>query len=204
MHTAGIKKDNRIFLIISYVISALLLAYYLYVLFLGVHPKVTKEFRMFYIDHELKYRVPEGALAVKPGVTLCLDGREDSETTFYGVGQGFAFEYTGHAMENTGYCYTTGEHNLLYFDETGSGAHTLKLHVKDVSLSGEVSSAQKADIFVNGVFAGRYDFVSGNTVLVDITPEAAGNKLRADGTDLVVDIMPETEGAIQIDSLVFD
>ena len=71
-------------------------------------------------------------------------------------------------------------------------------------MSGEVSSAQKADIFVNGVFSGRYDFVSGNTVLVDITPEAAGNKLRADGTDLVVDIMPETEGTIQIDSLVFD
>ena len=197
MHTAGTKKDNRIFLIISYVVSALLLAYYLYVLFLGVHPKVTKEFRMFYIDHELKYRVPEGALAVKPGVTLCLDGRDDSETTFYGVGQGFAFEYTGHAMENTGYCYTASEHNYLYFDEVEPGAHTLTLHVMD-------TDCQKAEIFVNGVFSGRYDPVKDGSMMVNITSEMTADEKGEDRADLVVDVMPEGAGTIQIDSLVFD
>ncbi len=197
MRTAVTKKDNRIFLVISYIVSALLLAYYLYVLSLGLHPKVTKEFRMFYIDHELKYRVPEGALAVKPGVTLCLDGREDSETTFYGVGQGFAFEYTGHAMENTGYCYTSGEHNYLYFDEVAPGEHTLTLHVKE-------ADCQSTGIFVNGIFAGSYDPVDDGNILVDITQEMTGDIHREDRADLVVDIVPEGEGSIQIDSLVFD
>ena len=196
MRTAGIKKDNRILLIAAYAVSALLLVYYLYVLFLGSHPQVTKEYRMFYIDHELKYRVPEGALKVRPGVTLYLDGKEDSDNTFYGLGQGFAFEYTGHAMENTGYCYTTAEHNYLYFDEVEKGAHTLRLRLKDQDPS-------RGEIYVNGIRAGGLDNVVNNEIVVDIIPEMIEEK-GDDKADLVVDIIPNEGNVVRLESLTFD
>ncbi len=197
MQSSRIDKKNLRILIPSYVIAAVLLAYYLYVLCLGMHPQVTKEYRMFYIDHALKYRVREGALNVKPSVKLYLDGKDDSDTTFYGVGQGFAFEYTGHAMENTGCCYTTAGHNYLYFDGVGEGRHTLRLHVKETSCPG-------AEIYVNGIGAGSFDLASGSEVMVDIIPEMTADPKGEDEVDVVVDIVPASDEPISIDHLTFD
>ncbi len=43
-------NHNKSYLLLAYSVSALLLAFYLYVLFLSANPRVSSEYRQFYIE----------------------------------------------------------------------------------------------------------------------------------------------------------
>lgn len=182
-------------LLITYVISACLIIFYFFVLYLGMHPRVSKEYTMFYIDHTLKVKAKEGSLLVKPGERLYLDGKEDNETTFTGIGQGWGWEYTGKGVENTGFCYTTQKENFLFFEGVTRENHSLRIHTaKDNSIKAEV------EIFVNGVSAGVYETEPESEVTVTILAE----NILEDGS-LEVKVCPMQEDtSIYVDSLIFD
>lgn len=181
-------------LIIAYVISVVLIAVYFLVLYLGMHPKVSKEYAMFYINHDLKIKAPEGSLRVKPGKRLFLDGKEMSETTFTGIGQGWSWEYTETGVENAGFCYTTEAENYLYFDEVSKDSHRISLHISEMT-----DMPVETTIFVNEIENGVYELQGDSDVVVEVPAESV-----TDGC-LVLKLCPqETEKPVYVDYLQFD
>ena len=183
-------------------ISAGLLGFYVYTLTLGAHPKVSYEYRGFYLDHTLKYKPREGSLAVRPGVKLYLNGVDDSDDTFYGVGRGWAWEYSGHAMENTGYCYTDDIDNYLYFTDVDlSRPHSLRLHVNnDCSIT---ARAYAGDVLIADDLV-----LEQGELMLDIPPmedpSVTGDSETGDINELAINISMEEIGRAEVDYLVFD
>ncbi len=142
----------------------------------------------------------EGALDIRPGEKLMTDGRENSDNTYYGIGRGWAWEYTGHAMENTGYVYTEGEDNYLYF--TGAEPakpHVLRLHIKDTGVSG-------AEVYAGGLDLGRVALEKGKEAVIAIPAvKETGDDTTSDiENELEVDLRPEDGGRVEVDYLIFD
>lgn len=189
------KEKSR--LIIAYSISAILLALYLYVLWLDVHPQVSKEYRLFYLENTSKIMSTKGSLAVKPGVNLYLNGKEDSDEVFTGIGQGWYWNYTGKGVENDGYCYTGEINNYLIFDfnesiKNGSDGAKLSLHITK-------STIAAAEVSANGESLGMYDLKAGEETVIDIPSD-----IIAQG-DVIVDLqLSNDDEIIAIDYLRVD
>lgn len=46
-------KDHIIIKVLLYMASGCLIAFYLYVIYLGFHPQVSEQYRAYYIDHTI-------------------------------------------------------------------------------------------------------------------------------------------------------
>ncbi len=193
------EKMNRskISLLIAYVIAIILAGTYLYVLYLSAHPVVSDEYRAFYMDHTLRYMVEENDLVVSGGQTRFLDGKEDSDSTFYGIGKGWLWDYTGHKMENTGYCYTGDENNYLYFmTKDASDVRKIKLHIVKTDVD-------SIEIDVNDKNSASYEIEADGTVEVEIR-EGSGVKREDGKTEFWVDIKTDRGRTVAVDSIKFE
>lgn len=184
------KKKLNLKLIIAYLTALLSVGFCIYVLLISLNPKVSKEYRAFYIDKSLKYMPGEGQADVKIGTQLYLNGK-DAESTFKGVGKGWSWNYTGAAMENEGWCFTTGLDNYLCFFNMPEGNHELILHVYDCD-------ASAMEVFIGDTSVGVFDVAKDSEVHIPVIGDAA---------DLMVNIKPMedgnyTKGMIAVDYLV--
>ena len=190
-------KNKRSILVMAYVIAIILAVFYLWVLYLSAHPNVSEEYRAFYMDHTLRYKVSAADLLVHPGEKLFLDGKKDSDTTFYGVGKGWLWEYKGRGMENTGYCYTGDKNNLLCFKTSGEETvKKIKLHILN-------SETDSMEIELDGTNIGSYKIENDMVAEIEIPTSNSGHKENADITHWI-NIKTDDTKTVSVDWVIFE
>lgn len=155
------SKMKKLFL---YSICAVLIIFYLYVLYLGQHPRVGLEYRMYYITHELSDWPGYGRLAYNLDTEQICTGlmRPDNSYVDYTVcqtkGQGWERnQYTGSVNNNT-------TSTIYYIPTTTDEKAVFAFNIKEYSGSGEVDvmiGDQKIGIF-NGT--GNFAFDTAGAV----------------------------------------
>lgn len=166
-------KNRKVKLIIAYLCSAGLLAGYLYVLWLGLHPDVGREYRLYYLDGITKVMSPKGALTVRPGERRYLNGKENDVQTFAGIGRGWYWNYTGKGVENDGYCYTGEADNYLLFDfdeECTERENGIKINLHITK-----SSAKTVDVYADDATIGTYALNEDESLEVELPKEIVGH-----------------------------
>ncbi len=107
--------------IVAYTISIFLLLSYLVILFLAMNPKVSDEYRMFYIDRTLKYYIKDGGLKnFKTNQWFMYNSSSDSQLMNMG---------TGWSNPEENVTWTNGNESVVYFylDSNPNGNYTFKI-----------------------------------------------------------------------------
>ena len=106
------QKGNKAAVVARYVVcyglAAVLLGYYLVILYLGVHPQVPARYRAFYLDHVLTYYPKPERSDIVPGQAVDLDK---------------AWLNNWEWLESTGWCITNQNSQMVFCGEPGRAYH---------------------------------------------------------------------------------
>ena len=127
-------------------LSAILLCFYLYTLYQGLHPRMSRGYQTFYLGQELVYWPGEEGILVNRGETICFDARTQAPGQiaghFYKSDFGYGEEYEWQYLDGR-YCIVGWQSDLMFEVERGE-SYQVSIVFEPSTPAGEIS------IFANG------------------------------------------------------
>lgn len=127
-------------------LSGLLLCFYLVTLYQGLHPRMSRGYRTFYLGHQVFYWPGEEGILINRGEVMRFDSRIAApgqiaghfHKSDYDYGEEYEWQYTDH-----GYCIVGWQSDLIFESEPGE-SYQGRMVFEPVSTGGEIT------VFANG------------------------------------------------------